>query len=151
MAPGGHPRLVSTGHTTSDDLAYNNTGFQLALDGSSSGATSGFFDVGASGGPWTVSWSLAEPLAPGEWHQYAGVYDGLHITAYIDGVAVGTAEANGADIRAGSTNIGIGYNPGDERDHFTGQLADVVISSDPLSAADISSIYEQVSANAATG
>lgn len=71
---------------------------------------------------------------PGVWYQYAGVYNGVSVTMYIDGVA-GTPGSQSGNLHSGYVYIGE-YN-------VNGILADVQIYNTSLDANSIEALYQE--------
>jgi Tfp pilus assembly protein PilV len=85
------------------------------------------------------STSTANCPAVGEWHHYAGTYNGSVINIYVDGVAVATTSDTGAIVdTAGNLNIGR-YDGGSY--NFNGAIDDVRIYNRALSRAEIATLY----------
>jgi hypothetical protein len=135
-AVSGNPRLIASDHTDESGV-----GFQLALEGGD--VTKGFFDVGTAAGIGTATWTSPTSLADGQWHQVVGAYDGTTVTAYLDGVAVGSGAITGT-VLPGGWNVSLGHDPAYGSDYFAGQLADVMISASALSPEAIAAIYAQM-------
>lgn len=77
--------------------------------------------------------------AYGEWHHYAGTYNGSVNNIYIDGVAVATTSDTGAIVdTAGNLNIGR-FDGGNY--NFNGLLDDVRIYNRALSNTEIAALY----------
>jgi hypothetical protein len=132
---GGNPRLVANSHTDVDAK-----GFQLMFN---SGGASGFFDVGNGTAEGRASWS--QQLAAGTWYHYVGVYNGATVSAYLNGVQVGTAAFAGGAIAAGTgPDINIARNPTYAGDYFIGAISDARIYNLALSAAEVLALYQAV-------
>ena len=101
-------------------LKYEECGHNGGLGASLPGPT---FTVSTDKGTFSVRSN--RPLTPGR-HHIAGVYDGKHVTLYVDGEHVGEDEARG-QVSTGSGTVGIGrLAEGSAR--FRGQVVQVRIS-----------------------
>jgi Concanavalin A-like lectin/glucanases superfamily len=145
-------RLVDNAETN-----QSNMGFELELD---NGGATGYFDVAtASTSPCTVtpcgaqaSWTNYDaahsptPLTTNVWHLYAGTYNGSTVTAYVDGVPVGSAPATGSIIPS-TTSVTVGYDAAEgpvhnvAGDFFSGLLGDVALFPYALSASTLAALY----------
>jgi hypothetical protein len=94
---------------------------------------------GSSGPNVQATGTSSVSLTNGQWHYVAGVYDGQYFKVYIDGVLAGeTADPYGVTYGTEPTDIGRDSNDGGgSYDYFNGDIADLVIFSNGLSAADI--------------
>jgi hypothetical protein len=82
-------------------------------------------------------------LTNGQWHYVAGVYDGQDFKVYIDGVLAGeTADPYGVTYGYQPTNIG---RDADGAENFDGDIADLQIFANGLSAADIAKLSAPIS------
>ncbi len=133
---GVNPRLLANSHTDSEGSPM---GFQLAYE---DGGATGFFDVGNTFVEGTAYWHYQ--LASSTWYHYVGVYDGTHVYAYINGIEVASSSFSGIMI-APNQNIGVGYNPAYDGDHFTGDIDDVRIYNYALSSDAVRALYEKKS------
>ena len=107
----------------------------------SSGGASGFFDVGNGTAEGRASWS--QQLVAGTWYHYVGVYDGATVSAYLNGVQVGTAAFAGGAIAVGTgPAINIARNPTYAGDYFIGVIYDARIYEQALSAAEVLALYQ---------
>jgi hypothetical protein len=130
-----NPRLVANSHTDVDA-----SGFQLMFN---SGGASGFFDLGNGIAEGRASWS--QQLVDGTWYHYVGVYNGATVSAYLNGVQVGSAAFAGGAIAAGTgPDINIARDPAYTADTFIGAIYDVRIYEQALSAAQVLALYQAV-------
>jgi hypothetical protein len=101
--------------------------------------TSGSFSVGAAGGVGQATWT--QTLAPGQWYQYAGVYDGTTVSVYLNGGLLGSATTSGA-ILAGGTNVIMGSGPPYQvPPRLNGLLANVAVIPKALTADQIAGMW----------
>jgi hypothetical protein len=90
-----------------------------------------------------ASWS--RQLVPGTWYHDVGVYDGAAVSAYRNGVQMGTAVLARGAIAAGTgPDINISRNPTCAGDYFTGVVYDVRICKQALSGAQVLALYQAV-------
>jgi hypothetical protein len=75
---------------------------------------------------------IQQPVVLGEWHHYAVTYTQTSITAYYDGVSIGSS-AHTFGSRASQTQIVVG--------RCQGKVQDVVVYSDALSGSDVLELY----------
>ena len=94
---------------------------------------------GGSSSWQSVQGSAALPLS--EWAHLAGVYDGLQLRLYQNGVLLNSTAAIGA-MKQCSGKTAIGSSSSFARDYFDGQIDDVFIFSQALSAGEIESLYQ---------
>ncbi len=88
----------------------------------------------------TVVATVANAL-DGNWHHIAGVISSTTMTAYFDGVAVGTPTSDSNAIYyASATDLSIGRNPTSVNYSFSGTMDDVRVYNTPLTAAQIASL-----------
>ncbi|HYB96876.1 MAG TPA: Ig-like domain-containing protein, partial [Vicinamibacterales bacterium] len=92
-----------------------------------------FFEV--SGG--AIVQNVGPDLGDGNWHHLVGVYTPGTITAFVDGVPVGTA--SGPASFSGNQTTAIGLRPGDYG-AFNGWIDEVAIYSRAFSAGDITAL-----------
>ncbi|HEX4219525.1 MAG TPA: LamG domain-containing protein [Acidimicrobiales bacterium] len=130
QTPQDNPRIVANDHTDE-----SGQGFELELN---SGSGSGYFVVGTSGGFGTAAWQMS--LKSGLWYQYVGTYNGSTVTAYINGKQVAQGSTSG-NVKAGSDNVALGYDPAYNGDYFPGNLADVAIIPNALSATQVGNLW----------
>ena len=92
----------------------------------------------------TKRWSSDNtPLTNGVWYHLAGVYDGTNVRIYVDGV-VGSDTNTANDMDSGSAyNLGIGMNLDTGGRHFDGQIDDISIWDQALTADQVWDSYYQ--------
>jgi hypothetical protein len=110
-------------------------GYSLELAGSSSIRFWLFLDNGLG---WTGSASA--PLSANQWSHVAGVYDGVSISVYVNGVLVGPAIATSGQIVSSAHNLQIGHDPSNPR-YFNGLIDEASLYNRALSASEIQAIY----------
>jgi hypothetical protein len=82
------------------------------------------------------------PLTAGTWTHVAGVYDGSHMTVYIDGIAAGTAPTTVTAIPSNNLQLRIGADSSGGS-LFTGAIDEVRIFGRALSLGEIQAIAQQ--------
>ncbi|MGD2094745.1 MAG: discoidin domain-containing protein [Phycisphaerales bacterium] len=100
----------------------------MGLSGTSVGNGNGYFDASVT-------------VTDGQWHHWAGVYDGTEARVYIDGV-LDTTSAGTGQISLSSSDLYIGENSGATGRLLHGILDDVAIYSRALSLEEIQTIME---------
>lgn len=144
QVPAGGSQTGSFAIVGNSDPELGGAGFALAIDlsspsGTSTTVTSGSFWVGAAGGVGQAKWT--QTLEPGQWYQYAGVYDGTTVSVYLNGALMGSATTSGA-IRASGTNVVMGSGPtGQESPRLRGLLANVAVIPNALTADQIAGMW----------
>jgi len=77
----------------------------------------------------------------GAWHHVAGTWDGKTMKLYVDGVVAAQASASGSiDVTTDSLNFGTKTTSAPSGDHFIGQLADIRIYNQAISASHIKAL-----------
>ncbi|MGH1435762.1 MAG: LamG-like jellyroll fold domain-containing protein [Lewinella sp.] len=97
--------------------------------------TSGISDMDAGDG---------NELVAGQWTHVAMVHNGTEDKIYINGAVVATKAVAG-DMNATTNVLGIGYNPIDDANYFTGALDEVMIFGEGLSDAEVTALYNEQS------
>ena len=130
--------------------ATTNAGFYLESDPTTSKwdfAIAGT-DTTSAGSPIIES---SSPAATNTWTHLVGVYDSTSstMTFYVNGAAAGTTTDNHPIAATGSVDIGHGfYNAGPDN-YANASISDVQIYQYPLSATDVTSIYQGKTVGAA--
>jgi len=98
---------------------------------------------------WNSSGSEAESnyisaITDKDWHHLAGVYNGTHVTSYIDN-DVGTSAVLNGGVRVTTNNLIIGGHSGSLVGFWNGSIDDVMIFNRSLSAEEIVGIYANTS------
>jgi len=109
--------------------------YELRYDRSSSTVLN--FVTDANGG--VVAGSTGTP-ALNAWHHGLGVYDGAHMTVYLDGVA-GTPQAATGGLTGSAQVMGFGNDPVNGAPWFAGSLANAMVYSRALSVQEITELY----------
>jgi YVTN family beta-propeller protein len=99
-----------------------------------------FFAVYVNGLGWQDS-PLSAAIPSGQWTHVTGVYDGTHISLYINGVPVGSPTFAPGGIIASSNPLEIGGDPSDPTRFSNGLIDDAAIYSRALSGTEIQAIY----------
>jgi sugar lactone lactonase YvrE len=93
------------------------------------------------------------PVSSGQWHHVAGTYDGAKLELYVDGVAIGNAQAASGAILPMLTNSFVAIGSDDGRTYcgctgryFRGLIDEASIYSRALPAGEIAAIYSAGSA-----
>jgi sialidase-1 len=88
----------------------------------------------------------------GQWHQAVAVSDGARMQLYLDGASQGSADlagnisyVNHSDFRVGHTENGDGVNGADSLYYFKGQIDDVRVYAQALSAIEVTDLYRSLS------
>jgi hypothetical protein len=122
----------SNGHTLMIWRKSTAQGVVLSFSLPFLGNTNPTYSISAGG----TQRSLSGSGLGSNWQLIAGTYDGSAMKIYVDGALFATASYSGADAFSLTTlTIGQGYNS------YTGYLDEARIYSRPLSAAEISVIY----------
>lgn len=79
-------------------------------------------------------------LPTGVWKHVALVHDGTKDRIYIDGVQVAEKNVSGT-LNSTTKPLGIGYNPIDFGNFFNGELDDIIIFGNALTAQEIADLY----------
>jgi tetratricopeptide (TPR) repeat protein len=77
----------------------------------------------------------------GQWHHLVGVYDGSHLSLYVDGELDTTCTATGR-IRRNDWPVFIGENSEQTNREWDGRIDDVLIYSYALTAEEVRALYE---------
>lgn len=133
LAQTGNPNLIASSNTSAD-----NKGFVLQLTGSQAQ-----FYVGNGTTNANVLTSSGTVPATG-WLHLVGTYDGTTVRLYVNGVQSGTGTALAGSMAAGTTGIGLGFNPTTAGSFLNGNLAQVATYPSTLSAARIVGHYNAV-------
>ena len=105
-----------------------------------SGGTLNFgLSVGAG---WTELSSAAGAMVTGTWYHVAGVYDGVNMYLFINGLQVASKAQTGS-ITSNATPLEIGRMNGDINRYFSGKIDEVRIWNTGLNAGVISSWYNK--------
>lgn len=138
--------VVFTGTLIADDApmqSKNGVAFGIETKGQGS-ITNVSLELGLETGPWNVAYENEDGPVDGQWHLLVGTYDSSTGTAviYIDGQQVVSDTASGEDtINPGAGPVTIGVDPAGNVDWFNGQMADVAVLSQALSAEQVASIW----------
>ncbi len=95
---------------------------------------------------WSVRTIVADdtPLVPNQWHMVAAVYDGTHMSLYLNGQLVSQRSKSGALTQGNNTELWLGRRPGGDGDYaWDGWLDEVTIFSTVLTQTDIQELYER--------
>ena len=76
------------------------------------------------------------PVADGQWHHAAGVYDGSKICVYVDGIVDTCKDASGS-FNSSTYNVWIGANPQTPAGAWNGQIDDVRVYNCALQPGEI--------------
>lgn len=87
--------------------------------------------------PWVTS---KEGVDDGQWHHVAGVYDGEHVSLYVDGALAGTVAASGP-LTLNSEPVWLGNNPAARGLFFNGWLDDVRLYARGLSEEEVKTLH----------
>jgi hypothetical protein len=98
------------------------------------------FSIYVGGGRQWVATAPA-PVPMSQWSHVAGVYDGMNISIYVNGVLVGTPVAGPGQIVPSGNNLQIGHDPSNASRYFNGLVDEASVYSTALSAAQIQAIY----------
>jgi hypothetical protein len=79
-------------------------------------------------------------VADGRWHLIAGVYNGLRMYTYLDGIRLQTEPVNGFMSDSGSSPVFIGSTRG-KTEFFNGIIRDVRLYSRAISAGEMAALY----------
>ena len=79
----------------------------------------------------------------GQWHHFAGVYDGSNITLYVDGAVDATSTATGT-ISTNTNNLWIGGNSGNTTRFWDGWIDDVRIYDTGLTETEINNAMKDL-------
>ena len=120
-------------------LGYHNPEQWLAVSGNKSGTSQcKFWANGGTYGTWTT---LGTPSVNSDgWHQLVITGTASTVTAYLDGVQVGSGTSN-HPLAQENGDIYLGVNNWDNE--FSGLMDDVEIYGEALTAGEISRIYEE--------
>jgi hypothetical protein len=91
-----------------------------------------------------LSWNLTDsaPLAADKWSHVAGVYDGAHVSFYLNGELVGTPIAMSGRIVSSPRHLQIGHDPSNAERYFNGLIDEASVYSTALTAKQIQAIYK---------
>lgn len=78
-----------------------------------------------------------------DWHQLVGVYDGVNVHVYIDGVADPSPSAQTGDINDTAANVLIGARQDGTSGEWTGAIDHVIIWNRALAAQEIEWLYRK--------
>jgi len=81
------------------------------------------------------------PINDGQWHHIAATYDGAQQKIYIDGALAASGNKTGSNSGEGNYPILIGENGVYPGRVFRGNLAEMAVFTNALSASDVSAIY----------
>ncbi len=116
-----------TGFTTS--IGHTDSGWRLDVDQS---GDPHFADAG----PDAIS---PTAITDGNWHQLVGTYDGTTQTLYVDSKSV--AHASGKPPTGSGDDVWIGGAPDYGGRFFAGNIAQVAVLSNALTAAQVAAVY----------
>ena len=90
------------------------------------------------------TWNITEsaPLTPDKWSHVAGVYDGAHVSFYLNGELVGTPLAASGRIMPSHRPLQIGHDTSNPERYFHGLIDEARVYNTALSAAQIQAIYK---------
>ena len=90
------------------------------------------------------TWNITEsaPLTPDKWSHVAGVYDGAHVSFYLNGELVGTPLAASGRIMPSHRPLQIGHDASNPERYFHGLIDEARVYNIALSAAQIQAIYK---------
>jgi hypothetical protein len=89
---------------------------------------------------WNITGSA--PLTPDKWSHVAGVYDGAHVSFYLNGELVGTPLAASGRIMPSHRPLQIGHDASNPERYFHGLIDEARVYNTALSAAQIQAIYK---------
>jgi hypothetical protein len=94
------------------------------------------------------TWNITEsaPLTPDKWSHVAGVYDGAHVSFYLNGELVGTPLAASGRIMPSHRPLQIGHDVSNPERYFHGLIDEARVYATALSPAQIQAIYKGGSA-----
>jgi WD40 repeat protein/serine/threonine protein kinase len=92
-----------------------------------------------SGTKWSNIWGTVD-VNDGKWHHVAGVYDGIKLYLYMDGVLDNFKKASGS-IKTNNLAVMIGQNAVKPRRYWNGLIDDVRIYSYALSENEVKELY----------
>jgi hypothetical protein len=127
-----YPRLLANEQTASSEK-----GFDLALAPATDG-NSAYFEIGFGGTYKSLAFGSGV-LAASSWYHIVCTWNGATMTAYINGVSVGTLSASGS-LAATTNSINIGRNPV-TGDYLPGYVDEIAIYNYALSAGRIAAHY----------
>ena len=135
-AYGSDPRIISRATTTAtSDLFWT-----LLVQGGGGNLPEFRVFAGGSGTLFIGSTSLTPFI--GTWFHLAGVYDGVDLKIYLNGVQDGGSTAKAGAIRTGGAPTWIGANPLTASDRpWDGEIEDARIYSRALSADEMLTIF----------
>ena len=112
----GYDPLVTKGNATYRLQRWSNTDTMVwGTQGVTGVPANGFYIIGTTN------------VNDGQWHHFAGVYDGSNITLYVDGIVDATSTATGTIATTPSANLWIGGNSGNTVRFWDGWIDDVRI------------------------
>ena len=133
LASSANPQIIATNGINASG------GFSLAIN---AGGTSGYFEASVTGGIKQANWS---GITLGtSWNYIVGVYDGAHVTVYVNGNQVGQTAATGpvGNGTTGFVTIGSG-NTGVEMADFEYYDSTYIANTGVLTAGFINAEYQQ--------
>jgi len=95
------------------------------------------------------SLSATAPVDDGSWHHIAGVYDGVNVSVYVDGV-LDTSMPGSGEMDINSRAVLIGKNPEFPERCWNGLIDDVRIYNLALSKEEIKTLYDDTVQQAET-
>lgn len=88
-----------------------------------------------------VTFDTTTTITDGNWHQVAVTFDGTNVTAYIDGVSLGTQQFTNTNNTVTDTPLYIGAGPGDAGSVWYGALDDVAVFPTVLSSTQVGALF----------
>jgi Concanavalin A-like lectin/glucanases superfamily/Immunoglobulin I-set domain len=101
------------------------------------------FSVYVNGG-WVSTPVIVVPL--NQWTHVAGVYNGLNVSIYVNGVLAATASSAGGTILPATNDLQIGHDQFNPTRYFKGLIDEPTLYGVALTAAQIQDIYDADSA-----
>lgn len=93
------------------------------------------------GGNDDHTFGTTHTLNDGSWHQVVATYDGTNVTAYVDGVNLGSQPFTGTLNTPTGTGLYVGAGPQDAGSAFLGGLDDVAVLPAALSDAQVGALF----------
>ncbi|MEM9345948.1 MAG: LamG domain-containing protein [Planctomycetota bacterium] len=134
--------VLSDGNSLGNDyIAGKENAYHLGIR--SSGTVWGSVRTDAGGNTFTPTGDNGSTIATtgNTWSHIVVVYDGTSLLRYVDGTLTGNAVANSGNMLPNDTDFKIGNDSGSANRLFVGNIDDVALFDEALSAADILAIY----------